>query len=187
VLGKLELATPTIALGIVNGPHTQNGVSALNHVAEVPKIEPAVYNKLHQMAEEIVSEMRPNSRIAIFTPAQLIANGVIGVNGSCALKHVEEECKLGLEALWGHKEMEEKVVSVPRSQCKRVTCSLVKFAKIVLGMPHFAQPGDLIAAQVHLSRVVVENLANCVKLKIPTANDKEVDGYKPPKKYIWRW
>lgn len=47
VLQNLELATLTIALEIVNGDHTHNGVSALNHVTEVQKIEPASYNKRH--------------------------------------------------------------------------------------------------------------------------------------------
>lgn len=91
MLEKLELATLIIVLLIVNGHNGVNGVSAVNHVTEVPKVEPAKYNKFHNMVEEIVSEMQPNSRIAIFIRAQLIANGVIGANGSYALKLVGEE------------------------------------------------------------------------------------------------
>lgn len=116
--------------------------------------------------EENVLEMRPNSGIAISTPARLTANGVFGANGSYALNHVEEACKLGHEELRNRKEMEEKVVSVTRLRCERVTCNLVKFVKIALGMPHFAQPGPTFAPQVHSSRVVAENLVYCVKIPI---------------------
>jgi len=44
---KPEHATPTTAQGIVNGDHTQNGVSALHHAMEALKIGLEYYNKLH--------------------------------------------------------------------------------------------------------------------------------------------
>lgn len=64
--------------------------------------------------EENVSEMELNSEIAISTRVQLTADGVFGANGSYALKHVEEACKLGHEELRNRKDMEEKLVLVTR-------------------------------------------------------------------------
>lgn len=64
------------------------------------------------MVEGSVLDKRLSSRIAIFNLAQSIVNGVIGVNGKYALKHVEEECKLGNDQLWNHKDTEEKLVPV---------------------------------------------------------------------------
>lgn len=81
-------------------------------MTEVHKIEHAPYNKLQNMVEGTVSEKRSNSGIAIFIPAQSIVNGLIGVNGNYALKHVEAECKVGYDRLRHLKEMEEKPVPV---------------------------------------------------------------------------
>lgn len=111
---KPELATLTVVPKIVNGHHIHHGVSAINHVAEVPKIEHAPYNSLHSIMEESVSEMELNSEIAISTRAQLTADGVFGANGSYALKHAEEACKLGHEESRNRKDMEEKLVLVTR-------------------------------------------------------------------------
>lgn len=169
---KPELATPTNALKIVNGESTQNGVSALNHVTGVHKIEHVPYNNLQRMVEGSVSEKQSSSGIAISIHAQWIANGVFGVHGIYALNHVVEECRVGKDQLRDQKEMEENLVSATHWKCDNAICNLVKSVRIVLGMPHIAQHGRLIVPKVHLSRVVVENLVICVEVTVPNKRSR---------------
>lgn len=89
--------------------------------------------------------------------------GVIGANGICVLNLVEEECKEGRVRLRHPKEMVEKDVEVIQWKCKHVACSHVKFAKIVLVMPPFAQHGRNFAPTVLLCKAAAENHAICAE------------------------
>lgn len=95
---KLELATLTVVHEIANGHLIQSGANALRHAMEEIKIEHESCNNLLRMEEWIALERQHNSGIVTCRDAPSIVFGVIGANGTCVLRLVEEECKDGRAA-----------------------------------------------------------------------------------------
>lgn len=113
-LAMLQLAKLKL---IVNGDHTENGLPVRSHVGEDSKHDFEMLSNKLLTAGKSVKENQQISVFATSMPVQLLVDGVHGVLGPNAPKHVEEELDTALEKLnKKHKTEENHALEVPTEQ-----------------------------------------------------------------------